>query len=443
MICWIFLWASINVELFRVFNFGNNFSDNVNGIRAILPSIILFYIFFYLLFRNLLIKFFNKNNFYLIFLFFFFCQIIGGIGNLNNILVINKYIAIQSLGLVIGSIATILLIYLIHNEDSTKIEEFLVYFTIAILGIYFIPLLVNLMWEYSLSSNVYAYHETLIQENSKDLLKLPLSRSTGISRSILIITIFFLCFNSFKNKKLKIFISLIIFILTISIFLINSKFATLSLIIIYSLIICTNKLYYNHKKKNLLFFIIIPFFFSQLIFNIKSNIISNNSIHSKQLDLKVQNRFIDDYKKQTVGFTSGRTDIWAKSINIFISKKKYIFGLGSQADRIYLTSEKDVWSNNSSNIIIYSLLSGGIISVILLFLFNYIILTRIYKYFFSRLRKANLNYNLINFSIFTYLFLLLRSFVENSFGLFSIDFLIYSLSCLIILKNINNKNQNN
>jgi hypothetical protein len=366
------------------------------------------------------------------------CQIIGGIGNLNNILAINKYIAIQSLGLVIGSIATILLIYLIHNEDSTKIEEFLVYFTIALLGIYFIPLLVNLMWKYSLSSNVYAYHEVLIQENSKDLLKLPISRSTGISRSILIITIFFLCFNSFKNNKLKIFISLIIFILTICVFLINSKFATVSLIIIYSLIICTNKLYYTYKKKNLLFFIIIPFFFSQLIFNIKSNI-NNNSIDGNNLNLKVQNRFIDDFKNKTVGYTSGRTDIWAKSINIFISKKKYIFGLGSQADRIYLTSEKDVWSSNSSNIIIYSLLSGGVISLILLFVFNYIILTKIYKYFFSKLRKANLNYNLINFSIFTYLFLLLRSLVENSFGLFSIDFLIYSLSCLIILKNINNK----
>ena len=100
------------------------------------------------------------------------------------------------------------------------------------------------------------------------------------------------------------------------------------------------------------------------------------------------------------------------------------------------SKKKDaILSSNSSNAIIYSVLSGGIISLILLILFNYILLKRVYKFFFMPSR--NFNYNLLNFSIYTYLFLLLRSLVENSYTIFSIDFLIYLQCCMIIMKNIN------
>jgi hypothetical protein len=451
IICWLLLWANLNVDFFIILNFGNSPIDSVNGIRALFPVFILSLLIIYLSFNNYLKQFFDKKNIYLIFFLFFVCQIIGSIENLDNILIINKYTAIQAFGLIISSIASILLIYLIHNEKNKKFEKYLVYSSIIILSIYFIPILINLMWKYSQSHYIYAYHETLIQEFSRDFLKLPISRSTGISRSIIIISIFLLCFNSFKNNKIKNLIHFIIFLMTTSVFLINSKFAITALVIIYSLIIFTNNLYKKHKIKFLVIHILIPFFVSLIIINAKVNIHSDNNkkpildLKIKILDLKIKNRFIDDFYKDT-GISSGRKEIWIKSINIFITEKRYLFGLGAQADRLYLISYvgteehkiKDaILSANSSNAILYSLLSGGIISVIVLILFNYILLIRVYKYFFIRSKKYNFNYNLLNFSIFTYLFLLLRSLVENSFTLFSIDFLIYLQCCMIIMKNIN------
>ena len=450
IICWSLLWANLNVDFFVILNFGNSPIDTVNGIRALFPVFILSLLIIYLSFNNYLKQFFDKKNIYLIFLLFFVCQIIGSIGNLDNILIINKYTTIQAFGLIISSIASILLIYLIHNEKNKKFEKYLVYSSIIILSIYFIPILINLMWKYSLSTNVYAYHEILIQEFSRDFLKLPVSRSTGISRSIIIISIFLLCFNSFKNNKIKNLICFIIFILTTSVFLINSKFAITALIIIYALIIFTNNFYKKHKIKFLVILILIPFCLSLLIINAKVHIYSDNkklySDNKKPIfNLKIKNRFLDDLDTNA-GITSGRTQIWIKSIDIFISEKRYLFGLGTQADRLYLVSyvgtdsvkkKDDILSANSSNAIIYSLLSGGIISVIVLILFNYILLIRIYKYFFIKSKKYNFNYNLLNFSIFTYLFLLLRSLVENSFTLFSIDFLIYLQCSMIIIKNIN------
>jgi hypothetical protein len=411
IICWSLLWANLNVDFFVILNFGNSPIDSVNGIRALFPVFILSLLIIYLSFNNYLKQFFDKKNIYLIFLLFFVCQIIGSIGNLDNILIINKYTAIQAFGLIISSITSILLIYLIHNEKNKKFEKYLVYSSIIILSIYFIPILINLMWKYSLSTNVYAYHETLIQEFSRDFLKLPVSRSTGISRSIIIITIFLLCFNNFKNNKIKILIYFIIFILTTSVFLINSKFAITALVIIYALIIFTNNFYKKHKIKFLVILILIPFCLSLLIINAKVHIYSDNK--KPIFDLKIKNRFLDDLDTNA-GITSGRTEIWIKSIDIFISEKRYLFGLGTQADRLYLAGylgtdpvkkKDDILSANSSNALIYSLLSGGIIAVIVLILFNYILLRRVYRYFFIKSKKYNFNYNLLNFSIFTYLFL--------------------------------------
>lgn len=436
ILCWFFLWTSLNVDLFRISNFGKSFVDNINSIRALLPTFILFILLFVLLSNNLLKSFFNKKNIYLFFFIFFAGQVIGGLDNLDKNITLNKYIVIQALGLLIASIATILLIYLIHNEKSKLLDKYLIYTSISILSIYFIPILIKLMWNYSLSPNIYAYHEILIQEGNKGIFNLPVSRSTGISRSILIITIFLLCFNYFKNNKTRMFVYFVISVLSTSIFLINSKFANLSMIIIYLLIIFKNKLYNKSIIKFLFLFVIIPFLLSQLIFNKKIN-------DKYFLNFEIKNRFIDDFNKSDTGVTSGRVDIWISSLDVFKSQKKYFFGLGTQADRLYLSNIKDIYSSNSSNAFLYSILSGGIVSSVALIIFNFIVLIRIYKYFFSKSREINLSYNILNFSIFIYLLLLLRSIVENSFTLFSIDFLLYLQSCMIIIKNINLNYQKN
>jgi hypothetical protein len=114
IICWTLLWANINVDFFVILKFGNSFIDNVNGIRALFPVFILSLLIIYLSFNNYLKQFFDKKNIYLIFFLFFVCQIIGSIGNLDNILIINNDIVMD----IIFSSKVILAVYILHNNSS-------------------------------------------------------------------------------------------------------------------------------------------------------------------------------------------------------------------------------------------------------------------------------------------------------------------------------------
>ena len=185
----------------------------------------------------------------------------------------------------------------------------------------------------------------------------------------------------------------------------------------------------SFKLKNLLILVILPLilYFS---FNtyINKNLLSNNKT-------EIKNRIL-------VKNTSGRIEIWNYSLKNYDYKK--MFGYGPQGDRFFLkddTPMKKKYGDNSSNIFIYTLLSGGIISITLLILFFYEILKIFIKnkklYFFN---KGSIY---LNFSILCIIFFSIRSFFENSFGLFSIDFLIMCLSVFFITnytkKNITNE----
>ena len=91
-----------------------------------------------------------------------------------------------------------------------------------------------------------------------------------------------------------------------------------------------------------------------------SNDIQSNSIENKNL--------LNNKKKYEYSVSSGRIEIWKKSINHLIKEKK-IFGYGPQGDRYLLTLLAktfldSVWGNTSSNAIIYSSISGGVIGLI-------------------------------------------------------------------------------
>ena len=94
---------------------------------------------------------------------------------------------------------------------------------------------------------------------------------------------------------------------------------------------------------------------------------------------------------------------------------------------------------------IYGLLSGGypsIICIILIYIYScYLILfffikEKLYKFSFNLNNRNGLNVVAISFVIF----FMLRSLIENSFSLFSIDFLVTILS-LFILEQIKYKKQ--
>ena len=184
----------------------------------------------------------------------------------------------------------------------------------------------------------------------------------------------------------------------------------------------------KYKIKNIIILIFIPFL---IYFSINNHINKKITLYEEK---KINKRIFETH-------TSGRLDIW----NYSIKKHNYkeIFGYGSQGDRYFLKNypKKDNFGDNTSNTIIYTILSGGIVSLIALLLFYYESIKLVLNTKARNTLEKNFLY--INLSLTFIIFFLIRSIFENSFGLFSIDFLITFLSvmCITNSNKISNKNE--
>jgi len=135
--------------------------------------------------------------------------------------------------------------------------------------------------------------------------------------------------------------------------------------------------------------------------------------------------------------------LWTNALDRY--EKNKLFGYGPQADRIILLDPSDFDSgNNVSNAMIYALLSGGYFSLIILILIYFYAAYMFLKFFL--VNKIFLNQLEINkenifvvISLVYTVFFIIRSLFENSFGVFSIDFLILILSLFVIENQISKK----
>ena len=115
--------------------------------------------------------------------------------------------------------------------------------------------------------------------------------------------------------------------------------------------------------------------------------------------------------------SSGRIYLWNKSYEM-LKKNYFILGYGPQADRKYL-------NQNVSNLYVYAYLAGGLLGIIciLTIMISHIFL--LYKVIFSlRIFKKN-NESISKFSIFLIILIYTRSLTENTFGLHSIDMILF------------------
>ena len=128
--------------------------------------------------------------------------------------------------------------------------------------------------------------------------------------------------------------------------------------------------------------------------------------------------------------TSGRFELWKLAVP-YISQN--YFGYGPQADRIYV-------KQNISNLTLYSLLSSGIIGFISIISIYFLIIFKIIKLVFLKQIFKKKDYLYEKISIIIVGFLLLRSLVEVSFGILSIDMIFFLVALKIIYHSpINNK----
>ena len=464
-ITWLSLLFSINThptDVNKIFNNPMNFINALRFIFGILMSLISIVLLIYFLITQKINKFSNLS---ILFILYFIFQVIGLINNeLREFNIDNTYLIIFSL----GAISSLIILF---NEKNNEYINFIFLISVVLLTLVFLIIF------FSLNN----FFETAINQGSLYYLYHPhftfmdqsLPRVTGATRSFAItaLALLLIFFIPKKYKIINITIFFFFIIYSIIIWIGQSRGSLLcyyltSLV----LILFLNNLSITKKLSLYLSITILSIFLSDLfikLYNSKVTKFSDDNIEIQSTDKdKVERnayKFSDDnieiqstdkdkvesnaYKFSETriisykGGTSGRTTLWLESYNAYDKEK--IFGYGPQGDRFILNNFNNVYSNNSSNLIVYGFLSGGYFSFLLLIILYFYILLLMIKFILRNkilnkryvINKENLTYT---FSLLLVIFFSIRSIFENSYGLFSIDFLFMTLS-LYALEHYNKK----
>jgi len=244
-------------------------------------------------------------------------------------------------------------------------------------------------------------------------------RSSGLSRMSLILYISLVVYL-ITNQKNKYSTNLIL-ILTISLGSIGLAFQSRIMIFIFYFFAFLLSLIYFKKKKlfnknYILPIIIMPIILSSVYIYYTSHEYRHSSSEDALPLYKIIIRDTHD------NFSSGRTQIWLNTIEI--SKKNIFKGYGFQADRKLI-------NESAHNVYIYALICGGIISMLLIFFISLrSAWTSLFIFFnYVYLKKKISTTGLI--SVFLIILFLQRSLFETSYGIYSIDYLLFII-CFFI-----------
>jgi O-antigen ligase len=437
IISFIFLCISVGVVPETLnYNF-HSFSSLINIFRIYVP------IFFLIL--NLILIILNKSSclninkknkyFSIIYLFaiYFFLQLIG--------LYFNKFLPfnLQNTYLIILGFG-VLQIFLLNNiySDGNNFK-YLLYIGLVIFSffstfLFFLLLVKNYNGYISEISNTSLRTAIDLRLDKNFFLSNTFPRSTGISRSFGLLNIFIIIYLLFYNRenKIKYIFYVLAFVLSSFIYSLQSRGSTLIFVLTLTIIIFLLKKI-NLKKKfmNFFFLFFLPFLFSEVI---TFDLFKINKTHSLNLALLgyFKNHINDNRLINNSSYSSGRLTIWRESLTVYDKSK--IFGYGPQGDRFLISKIEisDQYSNNASNALIYSLLCGGYCATIIIILIYISLLNKIY----TCIKKFKIFENSLNLeiklSVSYIIFFILRSFFENSFAVFSIDFLVFICSAVCI-----------
>lgn len=427
---------SINSGYYHIQNFTFNlhypaksFVNLVNSIRYILP----FFIFFYAIIK---IVYDRKrlDSFAMAFVIFSVFQIIilQIYPRDQNITQINSPQLIDSVHLLISCITIFLLIFI--TKDKTKILKIFILSILMLFCILWFYFFLKLFYEITFVNiqDSYLYFTETLMPGGK-FLEQTNPRITGLSRIAGLIFVFsFLVINFLKKFNLFYFlISTLCFLTSLSIYASQTRGGLLiaSLMLIVYIFLLKN----NNVKK--IIYITIYFLLPILVYESLYRPYVIELDKEKEKIEQEQGTYDEKYKSRLKKlkveniqtYTSGRTEIWKKSLEI-VFKQKYFLGFGPQADRYLLAKYaknhlEAQWGNNSSNGLIYSIMSAGVVGLIFFIFIFYKILFLIYvNYFRSNVFKKNDYFKIVCF-IFM-LIMLLRTGFENGFFVFGIDFII-------------------
>ena len=477
-----FLFA-INTNLTDILYLGRGITPNINALRITVFLFSFLFLFFLILKNYKKIKL-SSSIFFLYLIIFIiqtnfifnknFDQLISNFniffsGNIPDIIeyisVLSVGLEIQSIYMMIGSIGAIIYFIIFNNEKYEKIIKNQIIITSLIIASVYLYFSIGIIIEYLKDDELFMlYHSKFL--NSGKFFGYEMTRSTGISRILVMISIITLLFLfRFKNNYLKVLGYLLIIFLNTTIILLSSRFGIYSYIIIMLIIMLFIKISYLNKIIIIITISFIPYFIQDTFKQYKLyNLIKKNNVNNtiNFSPLKIITRSNKDYeavKKKMLNEsvtihrnlikknkednsyqidTTGRVDIWKKVYNLTLNNNiNFWIGNGYQADRKLLTSSNyknaNFYGSNISNALLHIFVCSGLIGVFIFLYINFKILIRIFHFYF--IEKIFLNYN-ANFrliiAINIVLLLYLRCLVEISIAYYNIDFLIF-LMCLYII----------
>ena len=411
---YFFCWFSIstNFEDLKIFsNDKLNFNHIINFTRQFL--VIVSVLFLFVLGIKIIIKKEitkpKKIFHYLLFLIYLILQIPGLIISENNII---------NIGFTISSIC-ILLLFIISeiymNQNERKIFfQISCLFLISVFIFTFFPDFVSFI---NGKNSLYGYYS-----NSLFFFDKLSPRSSGLSRTVLILLIFLsIFFNQNTNFKRYIFNFVSIFFISIILLLQSRTIIFLTLLYLIFYIVIQKNYSLKFLIREIIKFVIIPIIISILFTNLNYYQLSNKENFSKNLlnnfflntdsfnEIKLKTRPIDN-------FSSGRFEDW----NEITSKidRKFIIGFGAQGDRFLI-------NQTASSGILYALTSSGFVGLFFYLCFSLIVFFKTLRsFFFSKVfDKKEI---MINCCI---IIILMRSILESSYAVFGID-LIILMTCI-------------
>jgi O-antigen ligase len=439
-ICWISIILSINLK-FADLNSAEiyNFTNILNILRYFSVKLVFIVLIFLFFFRDIKI-----NKLYYLLLSFsvvlVFSYVFNCFFNKEKLALPYDILGFDNYSLSVSFISTIVFFGLVQNESEVFTKK-IFYILLFFIFVYSISVTTKILYDFILNTpnNFYLYHQNTFLPEQLDFFNTTNQRVSGIARMLVLLYCFLLFYGSsfVRNNKINITYSLYAAIIILSLSFLTfciwgfqSRGAFVSYMIVILMFVAFENLNWRLKILTVVITFILPIFLFEKVSEIKfltyTKIQISKGIQSNEILKK--NR-LQEKTFNNQNFTSGRLDIWKKSVEQF--KKKKLLGYGESGDRRSLTlisedshlDEKHFWNSNASNAIVYSLLSGGIVGTLFFLIFILILIIYILKIIFIKKIFAKYSYLYKSLVVIVTL-LLVRTLYENGFSQFGIDFLM-------------------
>ncbi|MBD1134954.1 hypothetical protein IDH21_00970 [Pelagibacterales bacterium SAG-MED47] len=428
---YITCWLSISTSADDLLIIGAEFDFNpkilINFLRHASVYASLFFLFLIIFFYKKI--FFSKKNFiFLLFIIYLFFQLPGLFFSENSI---------KNISYVVSSLTVVFIITLKDHFFLSKEKIIFIIISFILLSVVFAVTFIPHFFGF-LKGGDYFYG--FLNQSPIFLDKLS-PRSSGLARTSLILLLFLYVFevNLFK-KKIFFFTILKILLLTCILLLQSRTIIFLTVFSYFFIFLFEYKFSLKNISKFLFTFLIIPIIFMLFLSyvnqykqyqdkKIQNSILLNETMTKKFTEfMKYSNEKNSPRKLRSLSpdASSGRIQDWTGILKS-VSGKGFFFGYGSQGDR-YLINQ------SASNGLIYAYSSSGIFGLIILISFSTFVLFRSIKVMAYNY-KSHKDFYIYSLMV---LVILLRSILETSYTVFSIDFII-----LITLLGIINENKIN